>query len=755
MVRFARADGSKGSNKRQLEEPTPWTEMVAHLESKKKRKLIKKDESGKNDKPPGQGIKENDIGPGEQETGLQNAVQVMKNQKTGVRKEEHPLQTQNTAKNDKKKRKKGEKTSEPEYTITPEGKRVKVFRDGTERTWFDLPYEESDVMTRYESMWVKKEVVEKLDLLKATLQEEGLDKKEIMKKMMKAKRKAHRELRIELIYQQKSLVNEAAGEEGDLPAPKRINGKKKKKATKSSKNKRQNPLVDNQNISNPVDENDAEEMVQAEEEQIDSAREKKTDTDSTDGKIQKENKMEVSELDVTSSQVNGKDNEGGPDDKNVTSTSQDNIKVKKKNKSKKDILEAEVIPTHSNREDNDEDDKELAVTAQTDGKKKNKKKNRQEGRLQTEQAESQIDLEDKMKKKNIQENRLETELAKSQTDLEDNKEGIETEVSESFTNKTDNTSSSQEGFEENEIMTNFDGYWVLREEVENLEADKKRELEAIYAARPDWSETSNRELTQQEQLVLQRAMKKKKRFHHRKLLKKLSSMGQKVSGDGKKKGKEKGGGKKDDDSGKVVKFDGFWVKKEAADRLHKLRKKFYSEGLSQQEVDALIQKERRKEERVLKNERKLVCLNCRQPGHMVSACPNIVQAEGGGQPSICYTCGSTEHTSSSCNLKKGSEKSFSFATCYICGEAGHISRQCPDNPRGLYPKGGACRGCGSVEHLAKDCPDLQKEKEESSIRVGRLKGEELEALDADEDEGGDQDGSTRHYKLDKPKVVKF
>lgn len=72
-----------------------------------------------------------------------------------------------------------------------------------------------------------------------------------------------------------------------------------------------------------------------------------------------------------------------------------------------------------------------------------------------------------------------------------------------------------------------------------------------------------------------------------------------------------------------------------------------------------------------------------------------------------FQCGSTEHTSSTCNLKKGSEKSFSFATCYICKESGHISRQCPDNPRGLYPKGGACRGCGSVEHLAKDCPDLQ------------------------------------------------
>lgn len=37
---------------------------------------------------------------------------------------------------------------------------------------------------------------------------------------------------------------------------------------------------------------------------------------------------------------------------------------------------------------------------------------------------------------------------------------------------------------------------------------------------------------------------------------------------------------------------------------------------------------------------------------------------------------------------------------------GHISRQCPDNPRGIYPKGGACKECGDVTHLKKDCPKV-------------------------------------------------
>lgn len=37
-------------------------------------------------------------------------------------------------------------------------------------------------------------------------------------------------------------------------------------------------------------------------------------------------------------------------------------------------------------------------------------------------------------------------------------------------------------------------------------------------------------------------------------------------------------------------------------------------------------------------------------------------------------------------------------------ETGHLAKACPDNPRGLYPKGGGCRFCGSVEHLKSDCP---------------------------------------------------
>lgn len=49
----------------------------------------------------------------------------------------------------------------------------------------------------------------------------------------------------------------------------------------------------------------------------------------------------------------------------------------------------------------------------------------------------------------------------------------------------------------------------------------------------------------------------------------------------------------------------------------------------------------------------------------------------------------------------------------------------------------------------------QKEKEESSIKVGRLKGDELEALDPEEEPVSDEDEASLHIKQNIPKVVKF
>lgn len=75
---------------------------------------------------------------------------------------------------------------------------------------------------------------------------------------------------------------------------------------------------------------------------------------------------------------------------------------------------------------------------------------------------------------------------------------------------------------------------------------------------------------------------------------------------------------------------------------------------------------------------------------------------------------------------------FPYAKCFICGEVGHLSRSCPDNPRGLYPRGeveemiqdnyshmlcntgGGCKVCGSVEHLKANCPVKNSSHKKSS-----------------------------------------
>lgn len=77
--------------------------------------------------------------------------------------------------------------------------------------------------------------------------------------------------------------------------------------------------------------------------------------------------------------------------------------------------------------------------------------------------------------------------------------------------------------------------------------------------------------------------------------------------------------------------------------------------------------------------------------------------------------------------KKKGEQAYEYATCFICHQTGHLAKACPDNPRGLYPKGGGCRFCGSVEHLKNDCPRKLQKDAKSEVRVGRTTfGDSLE-----------------------------
>ncbi|XP_032662658.1 MATH and LRR domain-containing protein PFE0570w-like [Odontomachus brunneus] len=176
---------------------------------------------------------------------------------------------------------------------------------------------------------------------------------------------------------------------------------------------------------------------------------------------------------------------------------------------------------------------------------------------------------------------------------------------------------------------------------------------------------------------------------------------------------------------KIVKYDGFPVKKEDAERLAKLKQELLMKGIPQSEVDIAMKLERRKAERALARAKKFLCFNCRKSGHVLSDCPELGGKEEVGT-GICFKCGSTEHTHFGCKVNKDS--TYRYAKCFICHEQGHISSQCPDNPKGIYPNGGCCKICGAVTHLKKDCPDLIKTKDDNTITIEKIDDFAVESL---------------------------
>ncbi|KAJ3286293.1 hypothetical protein HK104_009116 [Borealophlyctis nickersoniae] len=183
-------------------------------------------------------------------------------------------------------------------------------------------------------------------------------------------------------------------------------------------------------------------------------------------------------------------------------------------------------------------------------------------------------------------------------------------------------------------------------------------------------------------------------------------------------------------------------------------------GQSKQERDSLKRRTRREK---LK-ERKMTCFLCRKVGHSIKFCPTApdsakaeaLKTEEGKdgetgsalvEPSavegICYRCGSTEHRLSQCKKKSDSRNPLPFAQCFICNQKGHLAGQCPENERGLYPKGGGCRFCGSVRHLARDCKPAQQEA--GVVTLGKI----------DLAQGGDDDDVfVALHKMDDEKKAK-
>ena len=220
-------------------------------------------------------------------------------------------------------------------------------------------------------------------------------------------------------------------------------------------------------------------------------------------------------------------------------------------------------------------------------------------------------------------------------------------------------------------------------------------------------------------------------------------------------------GKKEskDRSGAVIEegealFQGFRVTKEDQLRLKKLHKKLKSSGATKPEVDEALKRERRRAEKSLARNKKLVCFNCREPGHVLADCPSTEKIRMEDMPAAaghCFKCGSLEHSSKDCKSKLKRENAYRFAVCFICKQEGHLAKACPDNPKGLYPNGGGCVFCGSVEHLKRDCPRKVEKDVKQGVRVGMMDSQSLE----DEPQLGGNIFSKKIKKAKTGKVVAF
>ena len=104
-------------------------------------------------------------------------------------------------------------------------------------------------------------------------------------------------------------------------------------------------------------------------------------------------------------------------------------------------------------------------------------------------------------------------------------------------------------------------------------------------------------------------------------------------------------------------------------------------------------------------QRKLICLGCRQRGHLLRDCPSAgAAALGAGASGICFNCGapSSDHSLRDCPVPRAPGGALPFAACFVCGGGGHIARDCPRG-RGVFPRGGECKRCGSTRHTAAEC----------------------------------------------------
>lgn len=144
-------------------------------------------------------------------------------------------------------------------------------------------------------------------------------------------------------------------------------------------------------------------------------------------------------------------------------------------------------------------------------------------------------------------------------------------------------------------------------------------------------------------------------------------------------------------------------------RIYLAKKAMRKKGLPGEHIKEAVRKMRRKEELLFRRQLAKLCFKCRQPGHKVSDCPQMLQ-DSSEAVGICFKCGSTEHFSSACHVQTSKDNEFPYAKCFICKQQGHLSRKCPRNEKGVFPKGGHCNFCGAIDHFKRECPQMEKNK---------------------------------------------
>jgi zinc finger CCHC domain-containing protein 9 len=102
------------------------------------------------------------------------------------------------------------------------------------------------------------------------------------------------------------------------------------------------------------------------------------------------------------------------------------------------------------------------------------------------------------------------------------------------------------------------------------------------------------------------------------------------------------------------------------------------------------------------------------------------------KPDAPLRCNGTDHSLSACRKRTDPSNPTPYATCFVCLATGHLSAQCPQNVRGVYINGGACKICGDVKHRAKDCPKIKAKEEATEGDFGG--GWEGRQVGADEDD---------------------